>query len=151
MLREQKRALVGMIISGFMLIATLWFTFAVNPADIFASDDLEQLYLAFLLTGGAIYAVVYVLTRKETKDDAYVYDERDAIIANQALTVQLWSVIIALAIWCVTLVRLYIDKPGIPVPLMYLMFLSIIIINAFVRSVVIFFSHVSSTSNSKEE
>ncbi|MBU0519290.1 hypothetical protein KJ564_10185 [bacterium] len=151
MLREQKRALIGVIISGATLLATFWFVFAIDPADIFERDDLEKIYLGFLLSGGAAYAIVLLLTRGETKGAAYVYDERDSLIANHALKVQLWTVIGALCLWCVALVRIYIGKSGVPVSLMYLMFLSILLVNILTRSISIFLSYRSDASIADKE
>ncbi len=138
MLREQKRALFAALISGLMLLATIAMPFLNDPATIFENDSLELAYLGFLLIGVAIYGVLALLTMKRKRGEEYVFDERDILIAARALIVQQRVVLISVAVWCIALVRIYIGKGGIPVPLMYIMFLSILFMNILARSLSIY-------------
>jgi hypothetical protein len=137
MLREQKRALAGAAISGVILIATILLIILSDPYKIFEKDFLELIYLGIILLGALVYGVLVFMTRERKEDEKMAVDERDLYIASRALVVQLRAVLISMALWCVILVRIYIGQGGIPVPLMYLMYVGVVNINFLVRSIYI--------------
>ncbi|TKJ40338.1 hypothetical protein CEE37_08405 [candidate division LCP-89 bacterium B3_LCP] len=134
----QKRALFGAIISGAILLATTTLLIITDPATIFEKDSLELAYLGFMLGGAVIYGILVIFTRRGKEGEDFVIDERDVFIARRALIVQLRTVLIALALWCVVLVRIYIGNGGIPVPLMYIMYIFILFLNLLARSICIY-------------
>lgn len=135
----QKRALTGAVISCVVLLATILLLALNDPATLFEQDFLELIYLGIILGGAAVYGIVMLVTRRSKDGEAVTYDERDRFITRRALAIQLQVVLIAVALWCVVLVRIYIGAGGIPVPLMYVMYISILFLNFLARSISIYF------------
>lgn len=135
----QKRALAGAVISCVVLFATVLLLVLNDPATIFEQDVHELIYLGIILGGAVVYGIVMLVTNRSKDAEAVNYDERDRFIVNRALAVQLQVVLIAVALWCVVLVRVYIGTGGIPVPLMYVMYISILFLNFLARSISIYF------------
>ena len=135
----QKRALAGAVISCIVLFATILLLTLNDPATIFDQDLYELIYLGIILAGAATYGLVMLATRQSKSTGAVIYDERDRFIAERALAIQLQVVLISVALWCAVLVRVYIGAGGIPVPLMYVMYISILFSNFLARSISIYF------------
>ena len=62
-------------------------------------------------------------------------DERDRVIMGRAPVVQLWAVIISLAVWMIALTEFYWDGGQIPVGFPYLILFSTLIVSTVSQSV----------------
>ncbi|NQT35516.1 hypothetical protein HQ587_10020 [bacterium] len=135
MLREQKRALYGLLIfGGILLAAILLFSFN-DPSKIFENKSAEIIYVGLLVGGFSLYGIMILLTRKRREGEEVTFDERDIHVARHALQNQVVAVIVTVTIWCGALTEIYIEENGVPVPLMLIMVNSVYFVNMLVRSI----------------
>lgn len=62
-------------------------------------------------------------------------DERDVTVVNRALRLQLWAVIVSLAVWAIALTETYRDQGLIPSIFTFLIFGSSHIVNMLAQAV----------------
>ena len=128
----QKRALYGLVFGVIWAIAIIVVFIAKGGVNAYTEDPGMRAILAALLIGGLIaYSAMMILTlRKPSR-----VDERDKLIMGRAPKVQLWAVIISLAVWMIALTETYWDQGQVPVIFPYLIFLSTLIVNTLAQSV----------------
>ncbi len=122
-----KRALYGLGI-GIVWVIAIVVVFIMNGGvSIFSEDTGFTLILAGLFIGGII--ANFLVMRKPSQ-----VDERDKLIKDRALNIQLWAVFIALFVWSFSLTKFYQDEGQIPVDFPYLMLNSLFIVNVLAQS-----------------
>jgi len=138
MLREQKRAFLSMILAGVILLAFIFmFTFN-DPATLNEDKPLRMIFTSIIVGGAILWGIIIASTKKQNPEEAVAMDERDVIIARNALKTQLWASMITLVVWCIVLTETYWTKGAVPVDLMYIMMQFILFTNLLARSIVIF-------------
>ena len=127
----QKRAWYGLVIGVLWAIAIIVVFIARGGVTAYTEDPGMRAIVAALLVGGLIaYSVMMILTFRKPDQ----VDERDRLIIGSAPKVQLWTVIISLAVWSIVLTEIYWDQGQIPVIFPYLILMSIFIINTLAQS-----------------
>jgi len=127
----QKRALYGLVIGIVWAIAIIVVFIAKGGVTAYTEGPGMRAILAALLIGGLIaYSAMMTLTLRKPSQ----VDERDRLIIGRAPKVQLWAVIISLAVWSIALTEAYWDQGQIPVIFPYLIFMSIFIVNTLAQS-----------------
>jgi len=127
----QKRAWYGLVIGVVWAIAIVVVFIAKGGVTAYTEDQGMRAILAALLIGGLIaYSAMMILTLRKPSQ----VDERDRLIMDRAPKVQLWAVIISLAVWMIALTETYWDQGQIPVIFPYLIFMSIFIVNTLAQS-----------------
>jgi len=127
----QKRALYGLVIGVVWATAIIAVFIAKGGITTFNEDPAIRSILAAILIGGLLaYSVMMITTLHKPGQ----VDERDRLIINRAPLVQLWAIIISLAVWMITLTEVYWDQGQIPVVFPYLIFMSLFIVNVLAQS-----------------
>ena len=127
----QKRAWWGLGV-GLVFVVALLLVFIIKGDVTTYSEDLSyRLTVSALWVGGLVaYLIVMNLTLRRRNQ----VDERDRIILDKATKTQLWALIITLVAWTLSLSEIYWDAGSIPIIYLYLIFISIQIINTIAQS-----------------
>ena len=128
----QKRALYGLVIGIVWAVAIIVAFIAKGGVTAYTEDQGMRAILAALLIGGLLaYSIMMITTLRKPS----LVDERDRLIMSRAPVVQLWAVMISLAVWSITLTEIYWEQGQIPVIFPYLIFMSLFIVNVLAQSV----------------
>ena len=119
----QKRAFYCLIVSVLWAIA-LVVIFAVRGGidGLVADRGSEALLVGTLIAGFLAYLITLLATRG--KRGEVTIDERDKAILAKARATQLWSAMLTLAVWAVSLSRIYSEQGLLPVEYLYLITMS---------------------------
>jgi hypothetical protein len=119
----QKRAFYGLIVSILWAIALVVIFVVKGGIDGFVADQgSEALLVGTLVAGFLAYIITLVATRG--KRGEVTMDERDKAILARARAAQLWSAMLILAVWAVSLSRLYWAEGQVPVQYLYIITMS---------------------------
>ncbi len=123
----QKRALYSLIVC-FLWIMALVVTFIFKGGiDTFVVDQgFEALMVGMMVVGFLAYIITLLVTRG--KRGEVTMDERDRAILAKARATQLWSTILTLAVWMISLSRIYWAQGQVPVQYLYIIFMSTILV-----------------------
>lgn len=127
----QKRAWWGLGIGLAFGIALLLVFIIKGEVATFDEDLSYRIPVYVLWIGGtAAYLIIMNVTLRRRNQ----VDERDRLILDKAMKVQLWALIITLVAWTISLTMAYGDTGCIPVVFLYLIFISIQVINMIAQS-----------------
>jgi len=127
MARLQKRALYGLIVSFLWIIALVVTFISKGGIDTFVVDQgFEALMVGMMVVGFLAYFITLLVTRG--KRGEVTMDERDRAILAKARATQLWSAMLTLAVWMISLSRIYWGQGQVPVQYLYIIFMSTILV-----------------------
>jgi len=119
----QKRALYGLIVCILWIIALVVIFISKGGIDTFVVDQgFEALMVGMMVVGFLAYIITLLVTRG--KRGEVTMDERDRAILAKARATQLWSAMLTLAVWMISLSRIYWDQGQVPVQYLYIIFMS---------------------------
>ncbi len=119
----QKRAFYGLIVCVLWAIALVVIFITRGGIDSLVADrGSEALLVGTLITGFLAYVITLMATRG--KRGEVTMDERDRAILAKARATQLWSAMLTLAVWAVSLSRIYSEQGLLPVEYLYLITMS---------------------------
>ncbi len=123
----QKRALYSLIVCILWIIALTVTFISEGGIDTFVVDQgFEALMVGMLVVGFLAYGITLLVTRG--KRGEVTMDERDRAILAKARATQLWSTMLTLAVWMISLSRIYWDQGQVPVQYLYIIFMSTILV-----------------------
>ena len=123
MARLQKRALYGLILCILWVITLLATFISKGGIDNFRVDrGFETLMVGIMIAGFAAYILILLVTKSDGKD--ITMDERDRKILAGARATQLWSAMLALAAWMISLSEVYWEQGQVPVQYLYIIAMS---------------------------
>ena len=127
----QRRALYSLVIGLILTIALVAVLVAQGDVTAFDRDaNLRLIMYAVLIGVPLIYLILVNLTlRKPTQ-----VDERDRIIIERSSRTQWVATIFSLAAWTIILTEVYRGQGQVPIPFLYLIFVSILIISTLALS-----------------
>ncbi|MGD9115656.1 MAG: hypothetical protein PVJ61_00525 [Dehalococcoidia bacterium] len=132
----QKRACYGLIICGLWAIALVVIFVTRGGINSFAVDrGSEALLVGTLLAGFIAYVITLLATRG--KPGEVNMDERDRAILSRARAAQLWSAMITLAAWAISLSRMYWAEGQLPVQYLYIIAMSTWIVVVLAENVAV--------------
>ena len=134
MVQEQKRALYGLLIAVGVVVACLVIFINHGVSGYFTDPAVRIPVAAVFAAGALIWGAMMWLTRGRGRTPR---DERDILISNRALKVQLISVFTALFVWAVSLTEIYFSAGLVPVVFPFLIFLSVIFVNLIAQAVAV--------------
>jgi len=118
----QKRALYGLIVCILWIIALVVIFISKGGIDTFVVDQgFEALMVGMMVVGFLAYIITLLVTRG--KRGEVTMDERDRAILAKARATQLWSAMLTLAVWMISLSRIYWDQGQVPVQYLYIIFM----------------------------
>jgi L-asparagine transporter-like permease len=133
----QKRAWYGLIIGILWAAVTLVVFITGGGVDEFTKNQSFRILMDALFIGWLIvYMIILRSTlalRKPRKGKVSV-DERDMAILNRAPLIQLWTVIISLVVWAISLTEIYWNQGAIPIMYMYIIFFSSLVVSTLAQS-----------------
>ncbi len=145
MARLQKRALYGLIVCILWIIALVVTFISKGGIDTFVVDQgFEALMVGMTVVGFLAYFIILLVTRG--KHGEVTMDERDRAILAKARAMQLWATMLTLAVWMVSLSRIYWTQGQVPVQYLYIIFMSTILIVIAAENVGILLGYRSSTN-----
>jgi len=119
----QKRALYGLVFGVIWAIAISVVFILKGGIDTFVVDQgFEALMVGMMVVGFLAYIITLLVTRG--KRGEVTMDERDRAILAKARATQLWSAMLTLAVWMISLSRIYWDQGQVPVQYLYIIFMS---------------------------
>jgi len=119
----QKRAFYGLLVCILWAIALVVIFISKGGIDTFVVDQgFEALMVGTLVAGFLAYFITLLVTRG--KRGEVNMDERDKAILAKARAAQLWSAMLTLAIWMVSLSRIYWEQGQVPVQYLYIIAMS---------------------------
>ena len=119
----QKRAFYGLIVCVLWAIALVVIFITIGGIDSLVADRGSEAWLVGTLIAGFLaYVITLVATRG--KRGEVTMDERDRAILAKARATQLWSAMLTLAVWAVSLSRIYSEPGLLPVQCLYLITMS---------------------------
>jgi hypothetical protein len=119
----QKRAFYGLIVCVLWAIALVVIFITIGGIDSLVADRGSEAWLVGTLIAGFLaYVITLVVTRG--KRGEVTMDERDRAILSKARATQLWSAMLTLAVWAVSLSRIYSEPGLLPVQCLYLITMS---------------------------
>ena len=123
----QKRAFYGLIVCVLWAIALVVIFVAKGGIDSFVVDrGFEALMVGTLVAGFLAYIITLLATRGRRGE--VTMDERDKAILAKARATQLWSTMLTLAVWMISLSRIYWGQGQVPVQYLYIIFMSTILV-----------------------
>ncbi len=127
----QKRALYGLVIGICLAVAILALFLLKGGVSRFDVDQGFRLIIDVLWIAGLITPLVlfWPITRSSVK-----FDERDRIIMGRSGRVQWSAIILSLAAWLVILSEVYHTQGSTPITILYIMFISILIVSTLAQS-----------------
>lgn len=127
----QKRAWWGLGVGLAFGIALLLVFIIKGDVTTFNEDLSYRLTVSALWAGGLIaYLIVMSVTLRRRGQ----IDERDRLILDRATKTQLWALVITMVAWTLSLTEIYWDKGSIPIIYLYLIFMSVQIVNTIAQS-----------------
>ena len=127
----QKRAWWGLV-TGIIFAAALLIVFIVNGDVTRFDEELGYRIPVYILWIGGLVAYLVIMNLTLRRQNQI--DERDKLILDRATKLQLGALIVTLVIWTVSLTVAYSDDRAVPVVFLYLIFISIQIINIIAQS-----------------
>jgi len=119
----QKRAFYGLIVCILWAIALVVIFISKGGIDTFVVDQgFEALMVGTLVAGFLAYIITLLATRG--KRGEVNMDERDKAILAKARATQLWSAMLILAAWTISLSRIYWEQGQLPVQYLYIIAMS---------------------------
>ena len=130
---SQKRAWWELVILAAMMIACGAMVMIKGiPVLECCSDDSTRVGIIYILLSGAVLmGVMHLATRPGEKHLAR--DERDLNIMRRAMNVQIAATLISVLLWTVVLTERFHEAGVMPVGYLYIMMISILLINLFAR------------------
>jgi hypothetical protein len=136
MAQLQKRACYGLIICGLWAIALVVIFVTRGGIESFAVDrGSEALLVGTLVAGFIAYVITLLATRG--KPGEVNMDERDRAILSRARAAQLWSAMITLGAWAISLSRIYWAEGQLPVQYLYIIAMSTWIVVVLAENVAV--------------
>ena len=126
---QQKRAWYGLAIGSIWTLAMVAL-FVIRGATAF-DEDTGMRFTAYAIFAAGVLAYVAMLyiTGWRMRRQGVIMDERDRMILRKVPVYQMFTVLITLAAWAVSLSEVYHDQGQVPVVFTWLMFYSAIIVN----------------------
>jgi hypothetical protein len=121
----QRRAFYGLLIGFVWIVAIIVVFILKGGVSAFNEDQGFRLIIDGLWIGGLV--VYLILFETILRRPGYV-DERDKLILDKAPRFQWLAVIFSLVAWVIALSESYHDE-GVPVVLLYLIFMSVLIVS----------------------
>lgn len=129
----QKRAWSGLLVSSATLVTISIILVRRGAAEYWENDNLRLMVVGVFLVGVVGYTLVSAIAAAIAERRGEL-DERDRAILSRAPRVQSATLLIALAVWLVSLQQMFRDEGAVPTVYLYLMFGSIIIISLIAES-----------------
>ena len=127
----QKRAWYGLAIGIAFAVALIVVFIMKGGISTFTEDQGFRIIINVLWIGGLVANLVIVnLALRKPR----LVDERDRLIMDRAPRVQWPAVVLTLAIWMIALNEVYREPNLIPGVFLYVMFMSVLIINTLAQS-----------------
>ncbi|MGD9117447.1 MAG: hypothetical protein PVJ08_01765 [Dehalococcoidia bacterium] len=146
----QKRAFYGLIVSVLWAIALVVIFVTRGGIDSFVVDrGSEALLVGTLVAGFLAYIITLLATRG--KRGEVTMDERDKAILARARAAQLWSAMLTLAVWAVSLSRIYWEQGQVPVQYLYLITMSTWLVVVVAENAAILIGYGRTGSRAKDE
>jgi uncharacterized membrane protein len=130
----QKRALYGLILGIIWAVLLVSLFITKGGASAYSEDPTMRRTLIALLMGGAIAYLLLVSPRIKLLSKKIVIDERDRIILERAPRIQLVAMMMSLAIWSISLTEYYWTAGQLPVIFLYIILMSMLIVNVLAAS-----------------
>jgi hypothetical protein len=145
----QKRAFYSLIVCGLWAIALVVIFVVKGGIDSFVVDrGFEALMVGTLAAGFLAYLITLLATRG--KRGEVTMDERDKAILARARAAQLWSAMITLAAWAISLSRIYWEQGQVPVQYLYIIAMSTWIVVVVIENAAILIGY-GRTGSRKDE
>lgn len=146
----QKRAFYGLIVCVLWAIALVVIFVAKGGIDSFVVDrGFEALMVGTLVAGFLAYIITLLATRGRRGE--VTMDERDKAILAKARATQLWSAMLTLAAWAVSLSRIYWAQGQLPVQYLYIIAMSTWIVVVVTENAAILLGYRGTGSRTKDE
>lgn len=142
----QKRAWWGLGIGLVLAIAFLLVFILKGGIETFDKDVTFRLIIDALLIGSLVANLIIVNLPLRQRG---MVDERDRLITDRAPRVQWVAVILTLAAWTIALNEVYQETGLMPALLLYVMFMSILIISTLAQSLGILIGYWMMDRNAK--
>ena len=128
----QKRALYGLVI-GVVWVIAFFTVFIMNDGiSTFHEDRGFRLIMDGIAVVGAVaYFILISITFKKSSQ----LDERDWLILNRAMGVQLTAVIFSVGAWCAVLTLSYRDEGQIPLVFLFLIVMAMVMVSMLAQSI----------------
>ena len=138
----EKRAWYGLILGMVGIISVVVAFILYGGFNAYMTErGLRIIVGIIILTEVAGYSGIMLFTRLKVGQTDTIYDERDRHIQNEALRLQLYSVLASVGIWDIILSTVYGVYGQISGGYPYLIFMSALIVNTLAMSVGILYGY----------
>jgi hypothetical protein len=146
----QKRAFYGLIVCALWAIALVVIFVTRGGIDGLVVDKGSEAWLVgALVVGFLAYLITLVATRG--KPGEVTMDERDKAILARARAAQLWSAMLTLAVWAVSLSRIYWAEGQVPVQYLYIITMSTWLVVVVAENVAVLLGYRGTGSSIKDK
>lgn len=119
----QRRATYGLIVGIIWAIALVAVFVSKGGIDTFVVDRGFEALMVGIIIGG-IVAYIFILLATRGEHGKVSMDERDKTILAGARATQLWSAMLILAVWMISLSEIYWEQGQVPVQYLYIIAMS---------------------------
>ena len=131
---QLKRAWASLIIGLIFSVIVIIVVTAHDPIRFLEDESLKSLVYGIIIFGFVIYGVIVMFFRSQEKGILVRIDERDRIIGNRALKIQIWIRSVILLFWMIALTETYEYQDSIPLVYPFYIFITTIISGALAQS-----------------
>ena len=127
----QKRALLSFIIG--LLLTAVAVVVLISQGDITAFDRESNLRMVMYVALVGVPLVYLILVNLSLRKPVQI-DERDHRVMEKSGKVQWIASILSLVVWTIVLTEVYRESGQVPVPFLYLIFMSTLIVSTLAQS-----------------
>jgi hypothetical protein len=131
---QLKRAWASLIIGLIFSVIVIIVVTANDPIRFLEDESLKSLVYGIIIFGFVIYGVTVIFFRSQEKGILVRIDERDRIIGNRAMKIQIWIRSVILLFWMIVLTETYEYQDSIPLVYPFFIFITTIISGALAQS-----------------
>jgi hypothetical protein len=146
----QKRAFYGLIVCALWAIALVVIFITIGGIDSLVADRGSEAWLVGTLVAGFLAYVITLLATRGKRGEVTM-DERDKAILARARAAQLWSAMVTLAAWAISLSRIYWEQGQVPVQYLYIIAMSTWIVVVVIENAAILIGYGRTGSRAKDE